>query len=127
MDISKDLHGRCNRTVFWSSMFVWGVVTCGIFLPQVFLFEQMSEVSFRVLMVIDFFYAILSTCFIAFMTIRRINDTGINHSNITIPLTLTPVVAVLSHYLHQERVGYAIVSCLFFYIVICCSRKSCWK
>jgi len=127
MDISKELQGRCNRTVFWSSMFVWGVVTCGIFLPQVFLFEQMSEVSFRVLMVIDFFYVILSTCFIVFMTIRRINDAGIDHSNITIPVTLIPVVAVLSHYLHQERVGYAIVIILLLYIAICCSRKSCWK
>lgn len=124
MDFIKALHGRCCRKRYWLTMFVLLVITCGIFVPQVILYDHICETLFGVLLTIDLFYFIIVIVMVVFMNRRRLNDAGVSPDKFTLLVALIPVILWISRHFGLDNIGYAFGGMVFLYMIICCLKES---
>ena len=124
MDLLNALQGRCGRKRYWMTMLVLLGITCGIFVPQVILYDHISETLFRVLLTIDLFYFVIVIVMFVFMTRRRLNDAGVSPDIFTLLVVLISVILWISHRFDLDNIGYAFGGMVFLYIMICCLKKS---
>lgn len=124
MDFYKEIQGRSSRSNYWVTMLVLFGITCGIFVPQVILYEEMNETIFHILFIIDIFYFVIAIALVVFMTRRRFNDAGIPPDVFTLLIVLNSVAIWFFHRLKMDDVSYTVATISFLFVLICCLKKT---
>lgn len=125
MDLFSIKQDRISRKSYWMTMLILCVVTCGVFAPQVLLYEKMSDALFYILFVIDFFYFVISMILIVIMVRRRLNDAGVSPPDrFTLWVALIPFVLWFSYRLDLDIIGYAYAIISFLIIQVLCLKGS---
>ena len=124
MEIPASLNGRCNRSKYWAALATLIVIALLLFVPQIIIYERISNTWFYVLLVVDIFYIIIALNVVAFLTIQRFNDAGIPTVLLSSLLCIAIVVGLVCRILNVLTIGVAVNSLLLLSILLCCLKNS---